>query len=363
MLVFIGTGMGCFSTAPQRSVLMEKEAPDIKATAYQLRLHLDLYAQYFSLEIERVADDIIANTDDYEIKKNALIWKMYAIPAGYNAIFLRDPLAANFEIWVLCAQMTDYFQTGIGNQLFGPMQFRAIQVSEQLEAEVVYFAKSIALDTTISEATDFVYKFAEQNPLDNHYFARASTMELFAEIIGVKESGLGQSISDVEQILGIVDKKLSVYFEFLPKQARWQAEYVLNQMMIDQNFKQATNDFTLLRRNVDQITHLLNLAPAYVDSLSRITLLDFNRQRIETLTYLQLEKEDVLKELRAIILKEIDFERKAALDQIDKIAVNSLDRLITQTEAVINRLLIKMFIGLLILGAGFIVVQKYYLKT
>jgi len=363
MLVFIGIGIGCVSTAPQKSVLMERETPDIKATAYQLRLHLNLYAQYFSLEIERVADEIIANTDDYEIRKNALIWKIYAIPAGYNAIFLRDPLAANFDIWVLCAQMTDYFQTGIGNNLFGPMQFRAIQVSEQLEAEVVNFAKSVALDTTISKAMDFVYKFAEENPLDNHYFARASTMELFAEIIGVRESGLGQAISDVEQTLGIVNEKLSVYLEFLPKQARWQAEYVLNQMMIDQNIDQATNDFTLLRRDFDRITHLLNLAPVYVDSLSRITLLDFNRQRIETLAYLQLEKENVMKELRAIILTEIDYERKAALNQIETIATKSLDRITIQTEAVINRLLIKVFIGLLILGTGFILIQKYYLKN
>ncbi len=321
-----------------------------------------MFADYFSLEIERAADDIIANTDDYAIKQNALVWKMYAIPAGYNAIFLKDPLAANLDLWVFCVQMTDYFESGLGKDLFGPMQYRALQVSEQFETGMVNFAKSVSHDTTLIDAKDFVYKFAKENPLEDRYFARASGMELFAEVIGANESGLAESVGNMEQILGLVNKKMSVYLEFLPKQARWQAEYLLNQMMIDQKLDQATNDFTLLRQDVDQVTQLLNLAPAYVDSLSRGTLLDINRQRIETLAYIRLERENVLKELRAIILTEIDQERKLALDQIDQIADRAIERITDRAEDIIDRLLIKVFFGLLILGAGFIVAQRYLFK-
>ncbi len=342
---------------------MEETAPDIRATAYQLRLRLDLFAEYYALEIEQVANEIINNTDDLNIKQNALIWKMYAIPAGYNAIFLKDPLAANYDIWALCVQMTDYFESGIGKNRFGPMQKLAIQVSKKLEDGIYNFAKTVSLDTSVSAALEFVNSFTDKYPLTNHYFSRASTMELFAEILGSRESNLTGSIGEMEQTLSMVNKKLSVYLEFLPKQARWQAEYLFNQMMIDQKLGQTVEDFRLLRQDVDQLTQLAGKAPFYMDSLSKNTLLDINRQREATLDFFRRERENVLNELRNIILTEIDHERKAALEQIDQLAVKSIDHITNQTEEIINRLLLKVFLGLLVIGLVFFLILRFYHKS
>jgi len=130
--------IGCSTTAPQRTHLMEEFSPE-DVTAFDIRVRLNNFATLLSTSIENSADEITRKTTDPKIKENALLWKMNAIPAGYSALFLSDPLAAGLDTWAFTVQMYNFFKSGQGGNLFGAHQYLAIQTSLDLEMQLEEF--------------------------------------------------------------------------------------------------------------------------------------------------------------------------------------------------------------------------------
>ncbi|MCG6959666.1 hypothetical protein LJE82_07225, partial [bacterium BMS3Abin03] len=91
-----------------------KNVEDAKMNSIELGIRMNEVGSRYSLEIENSADNIIAESKDARIKKNALLWKMYGIPALLKCISIQDPLASGVDTYALIAQMYQYFETGNG---------------------------------------------------------------------------------------------------------------------------------------------------------------------------------------------------------------------------------------------------------
>ena len=117
---------GCFS-APTETALMKQAGIETSITEYKIRLRE--FGYRFTGRVELSADEIISRSPDNEIKKQALIWKMYAIPAMIRSISINDPLASGIDSWILSVQMLQYFRDGYGKELFGEYQNIAITAS------------------------------------------------------------------------------------------------------------------------------------------------------------------------------------------------------------------------------------------
>ncbi len=63
----------------------------ISASESEIRFRVVELGRLFSTEIERAADSIRALTGEPSIRRHALLWKMYAIPAAHEAVLLPDP--------------------------------------------------------------------------------------------------------------------------------------------------------------------------------------------------------------------------------------------------------------------------------
>jgi len=109
------TGVGC-SIAPKRQqtdVRVHAES-DISASFEQARLRVRALVQPMSGVIVASADQILAGTSDPTIRREALRWKIDAVPALREALFQPNPMTAVGDAWVLTFQMTDYFEQGPG---------------------------------------------------------------------------------------------------------------------------------------------------------------------------------------------------------------------------------------------------------
>jgi hypothetical protein len=82
---------GCFS-ARKDTALMRDAGIDVSITEYKLKLRE--FGYRFAGIVELSADEIISKTSDNEIKKQALLWKIFAIPAVIRSLSMNDPLAA-----------------------------------------------------------------------------------------------------------------------------------------------------------------------------------------------------------------------------------------------------------------------------
>ena len=106
---------GCFS-APTETALMKEAGVTVSITEYKIRLRE--FGYRFVGIVELSADEIISKSADNEIKKQALLWKIYAIPAMIRSISINDPFASGVDAWILSVQMLQYLEDGYGKDLF-----------------------------------------------------------------------------------------------------------------------------------------------------------------------------------------------------------------------------------------------------
>jgi hypothetical protein len=72
------------------------QGANIDVSAEELRIRVRGLAGPFSGIMEEVADDFLTTTDDPDLRRRALMFKINGIPAIQRALFEQDPLAALF---------------------------------------------------------------------------------------------------------------------------------------------------------------------------------------------------------------------------------------------------------------------------
>jgi hypothetical protein len=129
LLVLAG---GCSTKGPRQTPIM-RQVGGVEVSSNELRVFIRDTSDRFAGVIEVSADEIIAGTDDPQVRYNALIWKSRAIPVGFDAVFQSDPLVAVLDSWAFAEQLRQYFTTGAGKDLFGDQQPIAIRATDLLE--------------------------------------------------------------------------------------------------------------------------------------------------------------------------------------------------------------------------------------
>ncbi len=359
-------------SAKQQSAMMRDSKQPIEISAYELNLQMHEFYLWFSGSVEATADSIMALSRDPRVDKNALQWKMYAIPAAQKAILIEDPLAALIDAGTLCMQQTNFLRDGAGADLFGPWQYMAINTAQKLEEEARRIASGLSENRDFSEADDQLQRFALNNPIRSLHFERASTLKLMGDVLASEKIGLGATIANVNTSINELGTRLNYYIDQLPKQVRWQAQY-----MIYETLEQVTGEGqldSLSTRATHKLDSLVALAEAKGDSLfgyiERLTVLaeaapetvdaqrialttDLQRERAILLSALRQERLETLEMLsaeRAIILDRLTEERKASLEQAEDILQHSLQFSFQESERLIDKLFWRMFILLALAG-------------
>ena len=121
----------------------------ITASASEVRVRAVQLGRHFAIEIERAADSIRAVTDEPAVRRHALLWKMYAIPAAHEAVLLPDPAMSIMDIWAFAKQMERYFDGGAGRDVFGAHQ--QIALDDQFVGHAQFFDPEAVLQRGLIE--------------------------------------------------------------------------------------------------------------------------------------------------------------------------------------------------------------------
>jgi len=347
--------MGCSTTAPERTQLMEKFSPE-EVTAFDIRARLNNFAILLSTSIENAADSIAASTSDPKIKENALLWKMNAIPAGYSALFLSDPLAAGLDIWAFIVQMYHFFNSGHGSELFGDYQYLAVKTSSELEMQLKGFISEYSKDSlNIQMKDEKIQTFAKDNPINDLSFYRKSVLPHLGKILSKKELSLAQSLGTIEQSIDDLRTGVSIYSAYLPNQARWQAELLINQSLRNYRIDKVVSDFFFFFLAVERLTPIIEKKLFYeLDHQRRESFKYLDQQR--NLVFLELEKERqlVFEDLRKLIREEIHHERVQAIKDLEPLIDKILDQSMEKIESPIDHFFIRLVEYSILLGIAII---------
>ena len=356
--------VGCGSVS-RESVLMQN-IEDAKMNSMELGIRINEAGSRYSLEIENSADKIMAATKDAGIKKNALLWKLYGIPALLKSVSIQDPLASGTDIYVLIAQMRQFFENGNGKDLFGKHQQIAVDAVKRMEKEFFNIASEFR-DSAVTTKSN-IDEWVKNHHIEDIRFNRISTVTAAAKELSQKKSGLTSSVGDMVTSINNLQDKLTLYADFIPKQARWQAEYMMYELIPDSLNKDVFGKINSLTGSIESIDGFIENSPGLISSVRQKIMQDINIQRIATLELLQEERKTILEAVtseRIKTLNEINRQRVETLNGMNKLAGNTVTSsgimLIDVADKILIRLVILLFITF-ILGLVFMRFAKSRMK-
>ncbi len=318
----------CSTAAPRQTAFMSSIG-NVDLTSTELRLHVYGYAERFGAGVESAADEILAGTEDADVTRNALLWKMNALPAMHVAVFQPDPLAGFLDAWVLTVQMRDFFTTGAGRDAFGPLQSIAVEASEALERAVGEVIASVTVSGDAPWGERTVRAWADSHPITSMEFLRETTASEFADVLGQDQAGGLAVLGNLAMQATDLSERLKYYAAAMPKQIRWQSELVLLELLDEADIKEFLGNVESIDRSALRLADFADTVPALVgdqaafaiDALSDellASLREVDRQRIETL--------DALTRERIAVMEQLDNERIAMMEQLAALADSTIRR-------------------------------------
>ena len=326
----LAVGAVCLSactTVPQQEGLLEAEIPHSKISSRNLRAMVSEYVPSYAHKIEATADTILASSQDATIRKNALLWKINAISAGFGAASRPDPLASYCDLWVLTRQMKYLFQSATDHPQFGPWQEDVIIACEQLDVRLVEINSK--LDPNLTYVESFIEKTAQQHPMSDLYFDRTPIATENIEKIHQPKHELLHVLASMQDDVKDMQRLSALYAEYLPKQARWQAELLALGMNQSPIVNAALANFTVASQAMHQIALSANEMQNTVDQqLAAIpAVVDHQRQQATAdLAQMQAAALAQIRTEREAVMQAVHQEQLAVRQWVQATATSSADR-------------------------------------
>ncbi|GAA4838807.1 hypothetical protein [Algivirga pacifica] len=347
----------------QQSALMKSADQAVEITAFDLRQKMHAFLMYFAGTVEETADEIIRSSESMEVKRNALTWKLYAIPAAQRAVLVNDPLIGLFDISILCVQMRNFFLSEEGKDLFGYHQGLVMSQTDSLIVKSVRVYEMLSENRDPTQAAGLIKDFANDYPIHSLYFNRMSITPFLAEYHDSEKMGLAAMAQGATDNLEILTERLNVYIGLLPRQARWEAA-----LLMENALEQALGDSLpqeLLYR-VDRLDSYLNRLTTVTEQIPGL----INQQRLYITQDLKEERAILLQALqqeRMAIFSELSKEREIILKESNKVVSDNIDLAFDRLDGIIQKaiwtIIISTAIGIICLGIVAFILLKLIQKN
>jgi hypothetical protein len=386
MTIALGLGLGCATAnAAKKEEGFFKNPDGIEISKAELRIRVRSLAIPFSGIIEDAADGIIADTTDPEIRKLALLWKINGIPAMQAALFQAKPLAALLDAWALTIQTSNSLQSGPASNLPDEVKARAMKAITMMESEILGIANLLGPSDAVGELRADVETWARNHPITTSQTTRTPTSGELARLTADNKIGLRKTVVAVNETMDDLASRMDVYTNFLPKQARWQAEYMVGEMMGGEDLGTVVSEFTELSNAIEAMAETVNDAPTLIAGERTAVLAALQGERIAAIQAINQQMQEAfefvtherveaftthLKEERIAVLEAMTAERIAALEALREERIATLEQVESMTDTLVadslKRLIDHAFIRLaqlgivvlIIVGIGYLLIRR-----
>jgi hypothetical protein len=251
------------------------------------------------------------------------------------------------DLWAYSAQLQDFFTVGAGKDHFGEYQPIAVDACELIIHELTETAKKLVITGDVSRAVGKLTSWTEAHPLGDRLYVRRSITDfmdsVFAETADWSMSMVATSMAEsIDDLNG----RFSIIAEHAPRQARWQAEMLLETGLITRE------DFARLLHGVESATRILDSAvqasPEIVNA-AMDTLFEKMDALVQSIDTKRIATLDALTAERIAITGFIDQQRLAIKADMDEIVARSLDGVRAEAEGIVNNAIWKLAVGLAVL--------------
>jgi hypothetical protein len=223
--------VGCQSSAPGRGLLRQQIHPesDVSANAEQARLRIRVLVEPFCGRVASTADQIRASTTNQTIRREALLWKIQAVPIMRETLFHENPYIALGDTWAFLTQMDGYFQSGPGRQALGDSAPIAAAACASLEKQLTEVAASFTHSGNVTDVRTFIQKWAANHPIKHSIAGRESVVSYFTRRNLQETFSAPEAASDFV----VTMNDLSRHGESASEACRYPNEFALKQVTRD----------------------------------------------------------------------------------------------------------------------------------
>ncbi len=346
--------VGCKSTAEKSTMMKQLNVKDV--TSQELQVRINEFATHFAHVVEASADEIMSRTADPTIRRQALIWKIYAIPACKAAATSGDPLMAFIDTWTFVLQMTDYFETGGGKEAFGELQPIAITTSRSLELQILNMIKQRVLPEGFGEAVDFVDNWVREHPIKTQFFTRDSTLPLLTDVYRASPKGTFATVGSIDQGIENIADRIAFLSDTLPREVRWQAEYLMETALSGQKLEETLNNVNTLVKSVDRMARVIEKSPELIERERTAVLAEIQKERKAVLESISEQRIETIREVNKEIIeviKALQEERLATVKDLRNERIETLEYISERMERLVESLFWRVSLclaGLVVVG-------------
>jgi len=306
----------CLSTSAPRRPALDARFEQRGISEAQVAADLTDFLRRFEGKVSWASIQIQRAAPDLNTRRAAILWRTHLVPASQAAAFQPTASRGLIDLWALVLQMNAYFQDGAGHDLFGAHQAIALKASAELVTSIEKLEDDLPSENT-AELKQRLEEWVRLHPMGGDGFSRPSTAPELASLIGDREHSVVDAVREIDERLGDLTNRITVYGDSMPRQARWQGELAAEEMLARPEIKGMFRDLAIASDSLARLAELQEFIGEQVDRIESVAeaeraviLEDVERQRGETLAAVIKEREEVL--------KDIDRQRLATLEVVEK---------------------------------------------
>jgi hypothetical protein len=294
--------------------------PDLRVETLRMRMHE--YSITFAAAVDLAATSIERQAADATVRRNAVLWRVRAVPEMRKACFRLEPVGALVDAWIFARQMDQLFRDGAGAGAFGTFQPEAVDVSRRLVQQMREIGGSIAVSpqATIEFEHKFIDPWLTEHPLRDITFVRESPMGRFAD-----QSRAGgdvfESVGTIEELAVSLSQQARIYLADLPRQLHGEVDLMRLDMLTPETVASMQGDLHMSATAADRIASTAEGISALVPNERRIILDELSRQRNLVMDAVSVEREQAVNAIirafaaeRSELLRNVELQRLATLE-------------------------------------------------
>jgi hypothetical protein len=294
--------------------------PDVRVES--LRARMFEYSVTFAAEVDLAAAAIERRAADANVRRNALLWRVGAIPEMRKACFRLEPVSALIDAWIFARQMDQLFREGAASGALGPFQTEAVEVSRRLVDQMREIGGSIAVSPEASAGFEqrVIDPWLALHPLRDITFVRESPIARFAEQSRARGDTL-QSVGTMEDLALSLSQQVRIYLADLPRQVRGELELIRSDILPAEDVASMQRDLRVSAAGVDRLASTAEGIPPLVLNERRIILDEMSRQRTLVMDAISVERERAVGAIvrafaveRGELLRNFESQRRATLE-------------------------------------------------
>lgn len=306
------------------------------------------FASRFGQLVTKCANEILEEAEDENQRRRALMWRMYASPQARTAAFNQDPLAGLLELWALAGQQAQYFSTGDGHAFFGEARPCVESTANQLYAEAQELAEEVLPPEDFPMLKNLVETWVDENPIEGDLFVRPTAQAGLAALVGRDIEGGLKAVGNMEETLRDLNDRLAILSVQLPTEARWQADFLVRELLDDHISAPAES----IAETFDRVAMFMESFEHTLDAQTTRILDGFQSEREAAFAALDAERERVFASLgdyQASLFDSVDEEVDETLDRLEEVGLGLIDRFFERLIGVLIGIGVFVLIVVLIL--------------